>query len=375
MRRYDAIDRFEVLAEQLEIAYELLEGETLAKGRTALVTLDSVAHVLLHQHALATFAAGETSRWHQHRRYTKSERRKTLGDFNRTVNLAIKVSDAPWRPKEPILDEPDAVVFRVAHTCRNNIYHEDRHNPALLPLLAIFYAQAVGRAFVRSYRAGDGESIESGRAHQIAALGYEPPVDSLMPSIRMFTFRDAAAAVTDRLAARFTIDHKGLRSWLADDIVDRAERCGHLIAGLLGSGMSNERLERVFFWSQFWAEHGADPQWLELEDARDALSTQLPARGDTDLTEGDHSLIAEHERVSQAYIERSHELQKAFTPPVATGDRPDWRRVARRCARRGIHRPCWPATNNSISTLNDLRGRSPRRSQRSTSLLRERSTA
>ena len=319
--RYDEIDRFLVFVEQLQVAHELLADSTVAKGRTALVTIDNLAHLLLHRHAKAIFAAGEASRWARHKRYAKKEQRKILGDFNRMVNLAMQESDAPsWRSTQRILDDSDATVLRVGHTYRNNAYHEDRHNPALLPLLAVLYAHAVGRAFVRYHEGMGRHSIEPERAEEVAAYGYDPPADSLMRSTRMFDFEDAAQTITRRLAGMTTVDENGLREWLADDIVARSDRCGRLMAAVVSDGMDLERVEWIFFWSQFWAEHAADERWLELEDERDELAARLPARGDRELSEEDRAILADHQWASEAYAERAHELQRGFKPTVKIAD-------------------------------------------------------
>ena len=61
------------------------------------------------------------------------------------ATLATRNADGPsWRKVEAILSDADAAVMRVAHTYRNGVYHEDRHNRALLTPLTGLYAQAVG---------------------------------------------------------------------------------------------------------------------------------------------------------------------------------------------------------------------------------------
>jgi hypothetical protein len=41
---YDAVDRFVTLAEQLEVAADLIAAESLPKARMALVAVDNLAH-------------------------------------------------------------------------------------------------------------------------------------------------------------------------------------------------------------------------------------------------------------------------------------------------------------------------------------------
>jgi hypothetical protein len=101
--------------------------------------LDNLASLILNAHAERVFASGEGSRSHKRKRYSHRERRKILGDFNRMLTVAmVDTGGPPWRSVSAILDESDAAVMRVAHSYRNAVYHQDRHNPALIaPLTAL----------------------------------------------------------------------------------------------------------------------------------------------------------------------------------------------------------------------------------------------
>lgn len=151
-RSYDDIDRFLLFAEQLEEVREMLLGDTVVKSRMAIILLDNLASILLLEHSRRLFEASEGSWWMKMKRFSAKERRRIEGDFSRQVTLAATDSDAPsfTRP-ERLLDEGDAAILRIAHQYRNPIYHEDRHNPALLPVLGRLYLAAVARAFARSY--------------------------------------------------------------------------------------------------------------------------------------------------------------------------------------------------------------------------------
>ena len=314
----DGVARFLVFVEQLDVACDLLADGGIAQARAALVGVDNLANLLLHAHAKAVFASGEGSRRYPRKRYSKKERRKILGDFDRMVTLATRDTGPSWRSRVAILNEEDAGVMRVAHTYRNNVYHEDRHNEAILGPLTVLYAQAVGRALVASHENSRSYSIDEEQAQRLLQLGYEARPDSFVTSCTMLDFQVAARDITNNLTGRFEVDDRALRVWLSGDVIDRCARCAGIIAGLMQDGMPAERLNWVFFWSQFWAEHGADEQWLELEDERDRLADELQSGGDN--LAADDPRPAAHRQASEAYISRAHELQKAFKPPVNSGD-------------------------------------------------------
>jgi hypothetical protein len=322
--RYDEIDRFLMFVEQLRVAYDLLDAglgdDGLAKARLALIGIDNLANLLLHTHAEKVFVIAERGWSQRTKRYTKKERRKILGDFDRLVNLATKEFEG--RPRcSAIVDASDAEVMRCAHTYRNAIYHEDRHNGALLPLLTALYAHAVGRAFCRFHGHGWSYGIDSERAKRLAVLGYEPDPDRFTKSSLMLDFGPAARRITEDLAGRLTIDDEALRTWLATDIVERTRRVAGVLLALLDDGLPPERLEWIFFWSQFWAEHGADEEWLALEDERDELADNLSPVGPDGRDETDPAVVA-YRAAEQAYIGRAHILQRAFKPPVNCADPP-----------------------------------------------------
>lgn len=327
---YDEIDRFLVFVEQLDVACDLLEDGALGRVRAALVGIDNLANLLLHAHAEAVFRSGEGSRWDRRKRYTNMERRKILGSFDRMATLATKDADGPlWRRVEAILSEADAEVMRVAHTYRNGVYHEDRHNSAVLTPLTALYAKALGRAFCLSHRRGWSLGIDATRAGRLVAFGYQPDPDRFTPSAMMLDFGAAAAAIVEQLTGPFEVDEQALREWLAADIVQRTASSAGMLVQLLDGGMPAEQVEWVFFWSQFWAEHGADEEWLALEDERDELGDALQHTDRANVDSADPRVVA-YQAASEAYIARCHELQRAFKPPVRWGDAPRLGKLGKR---------------------------------------------
>jgi hypothetical protein len=85
---YDAIDRFVTFAEQLDVAADLVQADTLPKARMALVAVDNLADLLLHRHAERVFAASERSWWHDHKRFTRVERERIHKDFRSLLKIA-----------------------------------------------------------------------------------------------------------------------------------------------------------------------------------------------------------------------------------------------------------------------------------------------
>lgn len=238
---YDTVERFVAFLEQLEVAYGLLEADTLAKGRSALILVDNLANTVLATHATRVFASSEGSEWHPRKHYTATERKEILDSRDRLVTLATRDAEGPsWRNQPAILSEADAIVMRVALTYRNKAYHRDSHNKALLGPLTVLYARAVASAFCSQQKTAvwSGYSVSTEQAERLRALGYEPRRDEFMKSMWMLEFADAATTITDRLLS-IELDEAALRKWLSLDIVDRCVRCTRLVLHLMQGGMPN----------------------------------------------------------------------------------------------------------------------------------------
>jgi hypothetical protein len=72
-----------------------------------------------------------------------------------------------------------AALFRLAHRERNDVYHKDRHNPAVLIPLTWLCVTDVARSFCRRFRPGSGIG-EAGSPHGVAELvrfGYRLPTE------------------------------------------------------------------------------------------------------------------------------------------------------------------------------------------------------
>jgi hypothetical protein len=143
------LSRFELFAEQLVLAAELVRGGGSARERLALVAIDNLAEVVLYRHMQFAFGASEDMGGRLAvRRFGQRERDRLRQDFDRRVTLALSEPQGigAFAFPRPVLDEHDAAIFRVAHRYRNGLHHEDRANDALLDPLARLYLIAVGRA-------------------------------------------------------------------------------------------------------------------------------------------------------------------------------------------------------------------------------------
>lgn len=309
--RYDSIQRFLVVVEQLDVATELVMAETVAKARLALIATDNLAELMLVRHAERVFESSEGSHWMKRKRYSAADRAKIRRDFNQKVALALQPAEGPsWRSVEPIVSSGDAAVIRVAHRYRNGVYHEDRHNETLLPAITALYLQGVGRMFVAGFTPGTavGGGGVSERVAPLSKWGYELPEGD--KNRESFEFYAAAKVVVDQICGPLTIALPDLASVLSKDLVDRGRRAGRVLTALREDGMPEDRLRFSIFWSQFWGQHGADEFALELEDERRKLTERLRSCDDRRRDALETDLAA----TEAAYIGRWHELQEAFVP-------------------------------------------------------------
>jgi hypothetical protein len=122
-----------------------------------------------------------------------------------------------WHRIDVVVAAEDSPILRIGHSYRNAVYHEDRHNAALIQPLTILYMQAVGRAFSRYYEPGSAWSTTTDQVAALDAFDYSLPEREL--GGRMFEFRLAAETVTSAITGRFDVPLAPLRTWLAEDLV------------------------------------------------------------------------------------------------------------------------------------------------------------
>lgn len=268
-------DRFLLFFEQLEQAVLLLESGRIARQRMALVALDNLAEGLIFHHLQNVFLASDEPTWMKNREFPVTERRQAHRSFNKRVELAAETLERyPVRFPDPILDAHDAVVFRVAHHYRNPIYHQDRHNATLLQPIGRLYAQAVGRAFVRSHSPGWAQLCSAAFMQEVAQLGWRGPND------KYFEPRTAAQAIIERISDPLTVDAAVLRTELADDIAHRCDALDEDMHALRRDAFIE--LEDFLVKVQDWAANRGDEEMLRLREEHRKLEEQVKIAGTLD---------------------------------------------------------------------------------------------
>lgn len=269
-------DRFVLFVEQLVQAILLLESGRIARQRMALVALDNLAEGLIFHHLQKAFLASDEPTWVKHREFPARERREAHRSFNKRVELAAEKLESvmPVYFPDRILDAHDAIVFRVAHHYRNPIYHQDRHNPTLIHPMGRLYAQAVGRAFVRSHRTGWTELSTPAFMQEIAQLGWQGRRD------KYFDPRAAAEAIIARICDPLTVDGTVLRTELADDIAYRCDVIHDDIHTLRRDAFIE--LEDFLVHVQDWAANRGDEEMLRLREEHRKLEEQAKTAGTFD---------------------------------------------------------------------------------------------
>lgn len=81
------------------------------------------------------------------------------------------------------------------------------------------------------------------------------------------------------------------------------------VVELLDDGMPEDRLEHVFWWSQFWKDCGADDELQRLDGLRFEVDDSR-TRPDDDPARA--ALDANPTEANDMYLARIHELQKTY---------------------------------------------------------------
>ena len=275
-------DEYVAFVEELEHTAGLLLNSGLAEQRMGLVIVDSLAERLIYQHAERCFQASEAPIATFTDPFPATRRQQTLDDFRRRVQLA-QTDEKFFVFIDPILDELDAEIFRVAHDYRGPGYHRGQHNPALGGPLGRLYAQAVGRAFSRSMT----HSFSHLSPEAVRKLERLRPADA-DPNINWSLPRDATAPITEAITNPLAVDAKQLARQLRADSDRRLQVVAGEIEGLRRD-LPDERIAELVEAAQHWAQHRGDKELHELareeqtlehraEEDEDELSDELKKR-------------------------------------------------------------------------------------------------
>jgi hypothetical protein len=307
------LTRFELFAEQLVLATELVRGGGAARERLALVAIDSLAEVVLYRHMHFAFGASEEIGGRLPvRRFGQRERDRLRQDFDRRVTLAMSQPEGvlAFAFPRPVLDEHDAAIFRVAHRYRNGLHHEDRSNDALLDPLAQLYLSAVGRAWCRAQRDW---TVGGLSAERLRAL----PHTARLAQRGNLNFPAAAHEITAQLLHDLDVEARDLAERLSDDLVQRADASDSARTELVRCGLPAEAHLDMLHAAEVRHVHRADPELVRLQDEASAALPSL-VEDPSDLAEVEE-LQARFRRAEQQQRERVEELRELFRPQLSLG--------------------------------------------------------
>ena len=236
--------------EELEHAAELLLAGRMANERMALVIVDSLAERLLYQHANRCFHASEARIALLTDPFPATRRKDILKDFGGKVQLAL-ADEKFFVFVDPMLDELDAEIFRVAHRYRNASYHRGEHNVALTGPIGRLYAQAVGRAFTRSTR----HSFSSLSPDAVEELGRFHEGDGA--DKEWSSPRSATGPITEAITDPLTVNVKDLAGQLFAEAQRRLSAIDETMEWLRRD-FDDERIGDLIEAAQHWAQHRGD---------------------------------------------------------------------------------------------------------------------
>ena len=319
----DEIARFTLILDGVEDAARRLESENIADVRLALVIADYLTDVVLARRIEHLIALSERGwLWESREQFDSKERGLLQQRFNRRVTLAARPYDAAFTYEmgDPILEAADAEVLRVAHAYRNDVYHEDRH-----PSTTATIATAALHALVRAWKASLPSNMastwgaEGPLMRRLQDLGYVSPKfgDGYL------SLHAGAAAVVVWLENTVPLDLRDRRRELASDVETRVRWAESMIDWLSGwEGPGREHIEPALLWSDFWRQHGDDPELVAL-DTRRIAAREKRLGDDAEPTE---AWREEVRQCDEAYVARLHELRSKHKPEASLNGLPQLRK-------------------------------------------------
>lgn len=315
----DDLARFTLILDGVADAAARLQSESIADLRLGLVIADYLADVLLARRVERLIALSERGfAWESREQFDSKTRGLLRQGFNRRVKLAARPYDAKfvYGLGDPILDPADAEVLRVAHAYRNDVYHEDRH-PETIRVIACAALHAVVRAWKNSLPDNTGSTMgaEGPLMARLEQLGYVSP-DSLGEGY--LSLHAGAVAAGTWLDRTVPIDFREHRRSLASDIAARVQWAESMVEWLSSwEGPGQEHIEPSLRWTDFWRQHGADPELVELDGRRRSVFERSVESEDETI-----DFKQDVRRCEAAYMARMRELQAAYRPAVSLSDLP-----------------------------------------------------
>lgn len=318
----DDIVRFMLILDGVEDVVARLESDNIADLRLALVIVDYLADVLLARRVDRVIRLSERGfAWEAREQFDSKARGLLRQGFNRRVTLAARPYDAAFTfgLGDPILQQAEAEVLRVAHAYRNDVYHEDRHNPATIRVIARAALRVVVEAWRNSLSANIASSsgADGPLMRRLEAIGYKTP--DRFPSGRYLSLHAGAAAVGEWLEQKPPSDLRQDRRTLAADIERRVSWAESMVEWLSGwEGPGLEHIEPSLRWSDFWRQHGNDPELVALDTQRREAFERAVDTDDDAMA----SLREEIRQAEEAYVAHLRDLQRAYGPTLSLGDLP-----------------------------------------------------
>jgi hypothetical protein len=336
----DEVARFTLVLDAVEEATHRTAKADAGELRLGLIVTDYVADLLLARRIERVIMLSERAGWGDSRQRFDSRARGELRQgFNRRVTLAARPYEARfiYGLGDPILDDSDAEVLRVAHAYRNDVYHEDKHNERTLPVVLTLALHAVVRAWMRSLPTNIASSagVDGPLMSRLLERGYEDPQG--FSGMRVLSLHAGAQAVSRWLTLQVPVDFPAHRRLLADDIRTRIFWAESMIEWLSGpQGPGRDQIEPALAWHDFWRQHGDNPELVSLDAERASTYERVWTDADRDLSESERQRI---DAAEQAYAAKFSELLAAHRSSLRIAD---LRQLARRGA--GLTQAANPGT-------------------------------
>ena len=123
----DELDQFRITVQHFESCRDLILEGGEARCRAALILLDHVSEVILYRIINQEYERDDTFRKVVPEKYPP----KLRGQIKRSFTSKLEVVT-----KTHTLTVIVSKTLTILHDYRNATYHRDKHNPAVLPILA-----------------------------------------------------------------------------------------------------------------------------------------------------------------------------------------------------------------------------------------------
>jgi hypothetical protein len=141
LQEIDELDQFRITVQQLEVCRGLILKGGEAHSRSALILLDHISEVILYRIMREEIERDEFTRKVLPQRYPPKKRSQIERVFHAKLDAVASVHHLP------------AVItttLKILHGYRNAAQHQDKHNPAVLPVLARISLVATADLFART---------------------------------------------------------------------------------------------------------------------------------------------------------------------------------------------------------------------------------